>query len=85
MNKWINKFKYKKVKQNKLNRQNAWLVLINWLLNCIVKLIAGTNINDIEKLVFWTWESHKLLNLFSSFFWYRLDALVDIDLNECSP
>ena len=40
------------MKQSKLNRQNAWLLLINWLLNHNIDLIVGTDLNDIEKLVF---------------------------------
>lgn len=66
MNKWINKFKYKKVKQNRLSRQNTWLLLINWLLNRIIKVIAGTDLDDIEKFVFCE------LQLISKCFWYRL-------------
>ena len=52
MNKRKNKFKYKTANQNRLNRRNAWLLLTNWLLNRIIKLIAGTDLNDIEKIVF---------------------------------
>ena len=52
MNKRINKFKCKKVNKNGLNRGNAWLLLINWLLNRIIKLMTGTDLNDIEKIVF---------------------------------
>ena len=44
MNKLINKFKYNKVNQNGLNGQDVWLL--------VIKLIAGTDLNDIEKLVF---------------------------------
>ena len=52
MNKRINKFKCKKVNENRINRGNAWLLLINWLLNRIIKLMTGTDLNDIEKIVF---------------------------------
>ena len=54
VDKWINKFKYKKDKQNRLNKRNAWLRLINWLLNHISKLIAGTDVYGVEKFVFLT-------------------------------
>ena len=50
----MNKFKYNKFKQKRLNKRNARLLLINWSLNDIMKFIAGTDLNDIEKLVFWT-------------------------------
>ena len=48
----MNKFKYNKFKQKRLNTRNARLLLINWSLNHIMKFIAGTDLNDIEKLVF---------------------------------
>ena len=48
----MNKFKYDKVKQKRLNKRNSRLLLINWSLNHIIKFISGTDLNDIEKLFF---------------------------------
>ena len=76
MNKRINKFKCKKVNENRLNRGNAWLLLINWLLNRIIKLMTGTDLNDIEK--------NSFLNLAKSQV-IKFHAWIDLDLNECSP
>ena len=48
----MNKFKYNKFEKNRLNKRNTRLLLINWLLNHIIKFKAGTDLNDIEKLAF---------------------------------
>ena len=41
---------------------------MNLLLNHIIKFRAGTDLKEIEKLIFGTQKSHKLLNQFSSLF-----------------
>ena len=85
VDKWINKFKYKKDKQNRLNKRNAWLWLINWLLNHIIKLIAGTDVYGVEKLVFFNLGKSQVIKFVFEFLCYRFHALIDFDLNECFP
>ena len=46
----MNKFKYNKFEQNRLNKRNTRL--LNWLLNHIIKFKTGTDLHDIEKLAF---------------------------------
>ena len=69
------------MKRNRLNRRNSSLLTINRLLIHTIKLIAGTDLNYIEKLMLWT----QVIKSISKFVWYRFHALIDFNLNEYSP
>ena len=70
---------------NRRNRRNAFLLLINWLLNRIIKLIAGTDLNGVEKWCFLNLVKSQVIKSVFKFLWYRFHALIDLDLKECSP
>ena len=59
-------------------------MLINWLLNNFIKLVAGSDVNDTEKIGFFNLEKSQVKSVFK-FFWYIFHTLIDLGLNECFP
>ena len=60
-------------------------MLINWLLNNVIKLVACSDLNDTEKISFFNLERSQVIKSVFKFFWYRFHTLIDLGLNECFP
>lgn len=51
-------------------------MLINWLLNRVIKLVAGSDLNDIEKISFLNLEKSVIKSVFKRL-WHRFYALIN--------